>query len=285
MQVRILRHPCLGGVELKQIRGLSSATTQLNETIKLAMSDDGPFRYRSRGANSLIPPRGIAVGEPGEVHTAAPFQGDVNADVLFIDDRALSRFVQDELRVLRAGFSLKDPVCTTQGLYRAFLALTAVLGDSAAPGLLAEERVYGLLGTLGSVVCANIENLTDRFSYGARVRRAREMIHDLFSEPLTLDALAEASGLQKWRFLRAFKSVVGLPPHAYQTHLRVHHARQLIAWGASIAEASTSVGFCDQSHFHRHFVRIHGLTPGQYRSDGGWAAMSVRAASSASTLR
>jgi hypothetical protein len=57
LDLHIHRHPCLEGIELKQFRNLSWDTTQLNEGIKLAISDDGPFRYRCRGANSLIPPR------------------------------------------------------------------------------------------------------------------------------------------------------------------------------------------------------------------------------------
>ena len=117
---------------------------------------------------------------------------------------------------------------------------------------------------LGSLCTGRIRRNETIESEG--VQRAREMIHDLLSESITLDSLAAVSRLPKPRFLRAFKRLVGLPPHAYQTQLRVDHASRLIARGASISEASVSAGFADQSHFHRRFTRLEGHTPGQYRS-------------------
>ena len=213
---------------------------------------------------SLVPPRGFALVERGQVHTAAPVDGEIGTDLLFIDGRTLARFTSDDPGLVPAGFSLGDPVCTNQVLSQSFDALTTILRDRSTPNLLAEERVHALLEALGPIVGGCLRRSKEHSSDGEGVRRAQEMIHDLHNEPLTLDALAEKSGLPKPRFLNAFKRLVGVPPHAYQTQLRVEHARQLIARGAPISEASAAAGFFDQSHFHRHFVRCHGLTPGAY---------------------
>jgi AraC-like DNA-binding protein len=106
----------------------------------------------------------------------------------------------------------------------------------------------------------------DRTVDASAVRRAREMLHDLYLESVTLDALAAESGLPKPRFLRAFRRVVGISPHAYQVHLRVDLARRMLAAGAAVADAASAAGFFDQSHFHRHFRRLHGVTPARYRN-------------------
>jgi AraC-like DNA-binding protein len=268
--VRLHRLPSLPGIELRQVRHLSSQITCVTELLILAMNTRGAFRYGCRGSTSLVPPGALAVVERGQVHTAAPVDGELGTDLLFIDRRALARLTSDDAGLVPIGFSLGDPVCTNRVLCRSFYALAAVLRDASTQNMLAEERVHALLEALGPVVGGRLLRKKDCSSDGEGVRRAREMIHDLYDQPLTLDALTERSGLPKPRFLSAFKRLVGVPPHAYQTQLRVEHARQLIARGTPISEASTAAGFFDQSHLHRHFVRCHGLTPGEYgRQRGG----------------
>jgi transcriptional regulator GlxA family with amidase domain len=58
-----------------------------------------------------------------------------------------------------------------------------------------------------------------------------------------------------------------MTPHAYQTHLRVRHARFLLRTGLPIAHTATEAGFYDQAHLTRHFKRIVGIPPGQYTRD------------------
>lgn len=45
---------------------------------------------------------------------------------------------------------------------------------------------------------------------------------------------------------------------------RMALARQLIARGATLADAAASAGFADQSHMTRAFVRLLGVTPANY---------------------
>ncbi|MFT3775973.1 MAG: helix-turn-helix transcriptional regulator [Minicystis sp.] len=96
------------------------------------------------------------------------------------------------------------------------------------------------------------------------MRRAREYLHDAVAEKVTLDALADHAGLDKFHLVRAFRAEVGLPPYDYLTHVRVARAARLLARGASAAEAAQAVGFYDESQLHRHFRRIIGLTPGRF---------------------
>ncbi|MBL8967190.1 MAG: AraC family transcriptional regulator [Spirochaetaceae bacterium] len=78
---------------------------------------------------------------------------------------------------------------------------------------------------------------------------------------LTLDELAEASGLSKYRFIAAFKAAFGLSPHAYLLNERVNRAKRLLADGVKPAEAALECGFCDQSHLSRVCSRLSGSTP------------------------
>ena len=60
----------------------------------------------------------------------------------------------------------------------------------------------------------------------------------------------------------------GLPPYQYVILRRVERAKQLLEGGTdlSLAEVAADAGFSDQSQFARHFKRLVGVTPGQFRT-------------------
>jgi AraC-like DNA-binding protein len=99
-----------------------------------------------------------------------------------------------------------------------------------------------------------------------RIRRACEFMNDNHSDRITLDQLASAAGLSLFHFLRLFRKSEGLPPYEFLTNVRVERARILLAKGCSISDAAQQTGFFDQSHLNRHFKRLLGITPGQYRA-------------------
>ena len=94
--------------------------------------------------------------------------------------------------------------------------------------------------------------------------RARDYIRERYKDPISLDDLATVSGLSRYHLARGFASAFGLPPHAFQVHVRVEKARSLLACGVSPATVAADTGFADQSHLIRHFRRINGITPRQY---------------------
>jgi AraC-like DNA-binding protein len=97
------------------------------------------------------------------------------------------------------------------------------------------------------------------------VRRVRQYLHDNYMDNVSLDELARLVGLSSYHLNRVFRMEVGMPPHAYQTHVRVTTAKLLLAKGWSIDQAATSVGFFDQSHFTNHLRRLFGYTPRVYQ--------------------
>ncbi len=97
------------------------------------------------------------------------------------------------------------------------------------------------------------------------VRRIRQYLHENYTDNVTLDELARLVGLSGFHLNRVFRMEVGIPPHAYQTHVRVATAKRLLAKGWSIDQAAASVGFFDQSHFTNQLRRLFGYTPGAYQ--------------------
>jgi len=48
--------------------------------------------------------------------------------------------------------------------------------------------------------------------------------------------------------------------------IRINKAKTLLENGVQPIEAAIQTGFSDQSHFSHFFMRLIGLTPGQYRA-------------------
>jgi AraC family transcriptional regulator len=84
----------------------------------------------------------------------------------------------------------------------------------------------------------------------------------------SLEQLAAVARLSPYHFARQFKAATGLPPHRYVIMRRVERAKHLLQAGTdlSLAEVAACAGFSDQSQFSRHFKRLLGVTPGQFRT-------------------
>ena len=139
-------------------------------------------------------------------------------------------------------------------------ALAAVLDAQAAP-LGHEERLILLLAAVLREQPARRSGIATSSIY-----RAREKLDSVPATAITLEDLAEESGLGRFRLVRDFARVTGLTPHAYLIQRRTELARRLIAMGTPLAEAAAEAGFADQSHMTRNFTRRYGYTPGAYHA-------------------
>ncbi|MEM8875833.1 MAG: AraC family transcriptional regulator [Planctomycetota bacterium] len=94
-----------------------------------------------------------------------------------------------------------------------------------------------------------------------------DLMHARLGSGVSLDELAEVAGVNQLHFGRLFKQATGEPPYAYMTRLRVEEAQRLLRthpeW--TIAAIANTCGFSDQSHLSRHFKRIVGTTPANWR--------------------
>jgi AraC-like DNA-binding protein len=146
-------------------------------------------------------------------------------------------------------------------LSSAIVALHDAVADDA-PALVQESLLVELIAHAETHVDRDAEELArDPIA----VRRVKELIHDRHGESLTLDMLAEAAGISKFYLVRIFKRETGMPPHAFLNLVRVSRARALLAAGQSSAAVAVEVGFVDQSHLNRHFLRHVGITPGRFQ--------------------
>jgi len=81
----------------------------------------------------------------------------------------------------------------------------------------------------------------------------------------TIGEIAARNGASREAFSRKFAAEFGMPPHAYRIVDRLNAARRRLAEGDSLAALAAEFDFADQSHFGRHFRRVFGVTPRDYR--------------------
>ncbi|WP_375748298.1 AraC family transcriptional regulator [Vibrio sp. HN007] len=130
--------------------------------------------------------------------------------------------------------------------------------------LLRETLIYGALVKL---IAKHGKSRIQPIEHGKAQRQLRlvkEFLDDFPQADVSLEDLANLASLSPYHLARSFQKEFGLPPHAYQIQARLRLARKLLKQGHTISDTAQECGFHDQSHFHRHFKKANGYTPGQY---------------------
>ncbi len=99
------------------------------------------------------------------------------------------------------------------------------------------------------------------------IGKALWYIETRLSEPLTLDDIANASGMSRFHLARTFAAVVGQPVVAYTRGRRLTEAARQLADGApDILQVALEAGYGSHEAFTRAFRDQFGLTPEEARS-------------------
>jgi AraC family transcriptional regulator len=97
-------------------------------------------------------------------------------------------------------------------------------------------------------------------------RRSKEMLLAHIDGRIGLGELAQACGLSRSHFARAFKTTTGVTPMQWLVGQRIDRAKHLLLNSVlSIEEIAHRCGFADQSHFTRAFLKAIGNAPGAWR--------------------
>ena len=137
-------------------------------------------------------------------------------------------------------------------------------GDGAAP--LVREGLAVLAATLVLQRRPLVEHGTP-----AWLATVRERLADPDAAAPTLAELARAVDRDPAHVAETFRRAYGQSVGATLRRLRLERARGALLRdpGRALADVALQAGFADQSHFARHFRRLFGVPPGQYRSRQG----------------
>ena len=159
------------------------------------------------------------------------------------------------------------------------MSLSKALRDLAASSLVTTSRLQQeetLLRLFAPLLLLHAEEAgaLPRSGWEHRaVKRAKEYLQAHYADEVPLQELANVAYLSPFHLARVFRQTVGLPPHAYQTQLRLAHARTLLAQGFDVGYVAHETGFFDQSHFAQQFQRYFFVKPGSYRKTARFSSL------------
>jgi AraC family transcriptional regulator len=158
-------------------------------------------------------------------------------------------------------FATVDPF-----VYQTGIALKSALNKiSNSSRLYAESLVNTLIIHLLENYSASHPNLAECIAGTLPQYKLKQIINYIYAyldRNLSIKELASVVQMSPHYFSQLFKATTGITPYQYIIRCRVEQAKELLQQDRlSIAEIATMVGFADQSHLHRYFKRLMGITP------------------------
>lgn len=98
------------------------------------------------------------------------------------------------------------------------------------------------------------------------VKAARELLHDNFTQNLSLEFLGNELGVHPVHLSRSFRKYFNCTVSGYISKLKLQKSLQLVSnKNIKLTEIAYLCGYADQSHFLRNFKKLTGLAPSSYR--------------------
>ncbi len=238
----------------------------VHEDLVIGLMEAGTVKALYRGASHTLPKGALILGQPGEgmafdpvIGARPPTRMCVRTPVTVL--QKISSEIADRDTPVPFFPAFVTPDSELAALFRTFHWSL----EQSATRLEISSRFRDML----TWIVRRHTDLRPASQHGRReraaVRRVREYLDAHYPDNIDLEALARLVNLSPFYLSRVFRAEVGLPPHAYQTQVRVTRGKDLLTQGMAIDRAALQVGFFDQSHFTNHFRRLFGFTPGTYQ--------------------
>ena len=252
--------PLLGGVELlTAVYDAHVFAPHAQDTLVLGLVESGRIAVRCEGRTLEVGPGDVLVIAPGVIHGAHSVRNEPwRYRALYLSPaqwRRLAGPAADPHALLVGGASVLRDAEVARLLARTH----EELGDAPAG-----DALPGRLGAAVRACTSALDAAGRELSLSARLDRVRAHIDQHLDRRVSLDELARVAGMSRFALVRAFSGALGVSPYAYSLQRRLDAARRLLAAGTSISQAANQLGFADQSHLTRWFLRVVGVTPGEY---------------------
>ena len=102
-----------------------------------------------------------------------------------------------------------------------------------------------------------------------RIAKAIEYINSNFKEQPNLEQIAASVHLSPFHFQRLFKEWAGVSPKKFLQFISLEHAKALLrTQGHTLTETAFETGLSGTGRLHDLFIKIEGMTPGEYKNGG-----------------
>ncbi|MFA9380594.1 MAG: helix-turn-helix domain-containing protein [Acetanaerobacterium sp.] len=109
----------------------------------------------------------------------------------------------------------------------------------------------------------------DSSTVDKRIKRVLRYIIDHYAEPLTVQGMADFTGLSAMYFGNFFRKETGMSFRQYLTSIRLNHAEDMLHSGEyNVNEVSVACGFSDIFYFSKVFKESRGISPSKLIRSG-----------------
>ena len=85
-------------------------------------------------------------------------------------------------------------------------------------------------------------------------------------ENITIDSLAEQLGLNKFHFIKKFKTATDMTPYQFIIKKKLERSKSLLKLdNLSLTDITFMLNFSDQSHFSNSIKKMYGMSPNAFR--------------------
>lgn len=138
--------------------------------------------------------------------------------------------------------------------------------DHYGADLLRESLIVQLLVIINRLISKQGSHMYEDSQTNHAVTQVMNYVNLHYSEPLSLDMLAEQFYVSKYHLSHEFNRLVGTSVYRYIQKKRLLIARQLLAQGQKASSVYGACGFSDYAGFYRAFKSEYGITPSEYAS-------------------
>jgi AraC-like DNA-binding protein len=230
----------------------------------------GTFQYRSTQGGALLAPGALLLGNHGccfecghehgtgdrclSFHFAPGYWESVIAAIPGVRTATFARpHLSPEPRLAPLVAAIEAAACDLDNVEAEELALR-----------FAGAAVVSLAGTRRA---GSPPSRRDERRIADTIRRIEAAANDALRQRLSLATLASEAAMSPYHFLRTFRRVIGMTPHQYVLHTRLHWAAVCLRQSEQpVSSVALDAGFNDLSTFNRRFRRVMGVSPSVYRS-------------------
>ncbi len=132
-----------------------------------------------------------------------------------------------------------------------------------------EDEILNYLVKSSFSITNKIKAIKTQHSYPSPIRKCVSFIDLNLHSKITLNELADVSGLSKDYLSQLFKKTTGMTITEYIMKKRLSSAKQLLDRDVSISDTAYALGFCSESYFILCFKKKYGITPKEYVKNKG----------------
>ena len=255
----------LGGLEtLQATYHQQNFSRHTHEGYTVGVIDTGAQRFLRNGSNHVAPRDSIILVNHDEVHDGhSAAEGGWSYRAIYPLPQQLQQVRADAGLSDTGSIYFNEPVVHDPEMAQ-LLRLALDQLHQSDNRLLRETLLYSALLKLMQRHGKEHRDIAESANAKHNIELVRSFLAEHPEADISLDDLANLSGLSPYHLVKQFKKLYGLPPHAFQIQARIRLGKRLISQGYSLLDAALKAGFHDQSHFNRHFKRTLGITPGQF---------------------